>query len=822
MEIKHKATAEPWLINDQIQSFLHIANIKFTANLGGAMKSSLLQKLLWLLAILVLAFAGFAYLPIPGLESPHARSMAWKKLQQSAAVHDTRGEDHFASLAVSENLKRPFPAMRMRADNPTTKERVELGRLLYFDPVLSGENDMSCAHCHHPDLGFSDNRGLAMGKGGKGLGNERNGGAILRRGSPTIWNAAHNHRQFWDGRASALEDQARNPIQDQNEMAQDSSALVQELQAIPEYVRLFENAFGASNGATITFQRVASALAAFERTILSHSSAFDRYANGEVSALSASERRGFNVFRSLKTRCFECHNLPTFANPDFKVIGVPDLPNLKPDSGRAEVLPASSEQEKSIFIRAFKVPTLRNVALTAPYMHNGIFTTLEEVIDFYANGGGPGRGLQLPNIDDKIRKFDLSANEKQDLIAFLHALTDESAKPQIPAAVPSGLPVVPKLANQSPEMKAFKPQIVEKKNARVEKQDRRVIVKAGASIQAGLDAAQPGDTVLVHAGVYHEALTLDVSGVTLLGVSENGARPVLDGRNVLADGLVGSCGKFEMRNFEVRNYTANGLMINRGNGVTFREIHCDNPGLYGLYPVECLNVLVERCSVTGAKDAGIYVGQSQDIIVRECKAYANVCGIEIENSINAVVENNEAYNNAGGILVFLLPNNPSKLSRNCKVVNNRVYENNHVNFGDPTAIVSRVPSGSGILIMAGDEVEVTANEIRDNNSFGVAVLGLDMVFGAGSQYDVEPTPERCWIHANTMARNGAKPEGMIKELGFSGADLLWDLSGYDNSWDQAGATKMPNTLPSKSWPAILRRANWRMWQVIVKLAGGEA
>ena len=117
---------------------------------------------------------------------------------------------------------------------------------------------------------------------------------------------------------------------------------------------------------------------------------------------------------------------------------------------------------------------------------------------------------------------------------------------------------------------------------------------------AGLDAAQAGDTVLVHAGVYHEALTLDVSGVTLLGVSENGARPVLDGRNILSDGLVGSCSKFEMRNFEVRNYTANGLMINRASGVTFREIHCDNPGLYGLYPVECLNVLVERCSVTGA------------------------------------------------------------------------------------------------------------------------------------------------------------------------------------------------------------------------------
>ena len=170
--------------------------------------------------------------------------------------------------------------------------------------------------------------------------------------------------------------------------------------------------------------------------------------------------------------------------------------------------------------------------------------------------------------------------------------------------------------------------------------------------------------------------------------------------------------------------------------------------------------------------------------------------------------------NAGGILVFLLPNNPSKVSRNCKVIGNRVHDNNHENFADPNSAVSGVPSGTGILIMAADEVEVTQNEIQDNNSYGVAIVGLDIDSKEPTSYDVNPVPQSCWVHKNTMKNNGLDPDPSVLKLGLPGADLLWDLSGYDNSWDQPSARSMPPILPNKSWPDILRRANWRLWKIL--------
>ena len=231
------------------------------------MKISLIFKLVLVLIFLVL---GFIYFPIPSL-----------KIDKLEPFELT--ESHFSLIQASHNLYRPFPEMTTRSDNPTTAEKSELGRLLYFDSVLSGDNDISCAHCHHPDLGFSDNRGLSMGKGGKGLGQARNGGTIIRRGSPTIWNTAYNHRQFWDGRALDLEDQAQNPIQHKDEMAQNPEELIGELRALPEYVQRFDQAFGGKKGSGLTFKNLTYAIAAFERTIISQNSRFDRYARDDQS-----------------------------------------------------------------------------------------------------------------------------------------------------------------------------------------------------------------------------------------------------------------------------------------------------------------------------------------------------------------------------------------------------------------------------------------------------------------------------------------------------------------------------------------------------------
>lgn len=709
----------------------------------------------------------------------------------------------------SGGLRRPFPAMNQRASNPTTPEKIELGRLLYFDPVMSGDNTQSCATCHHPDLGFSDGRSFSMGVDGKGIGTEREGGAELRRGAPTIWNAAYSHKLFWDGRANDLEDQARSPITAPDEMNQKPEELVEELKKIPEYTQMFDKAFGGSNGSSVTFDNVMNAVAAFERTIISNNSAFDRYAAGDSTALTAEQRRGLSLFRSLKTRCFECHGFPTFANPDFKVIGVPPMPGQKEDLGRAEI--EGGEPYK----HAFKVPTLRNVALTAPYMHNGRFQTLEEVVDFYASGGGHGNKMDLKNIDDKIRRFSITPQERKDLVAFLHSLTDESQKPQIPEKVPSGLPVVSRIKPtvEGSALAVSNPAAFTA-NPLPQRDPTTWRVKPGESIQSALDRSIPGDVIEIHPGTYNEMLLIDIDNITIRGLKENGQRAVLDGQNKLTDAVITSGHKFTIEGLSVKDYVNNGITVHGATDVTFRDLIVHNTGLYGVYPVECKGVLVEECVLTGIKDAAIYVGQSRDIIVRNNECHDNVAGIEIENSVHSLIENNYLHDNTAGMLVFLLPNNPSKVGSDHKVKNNRIINNNHENFGDPGAIVGKLIPGTGLLIMAADRTEVTANEIRGNESFGIAVVGLAVAYPKGRTFDVGAIPEENRIHGNTLADNGRNPGGLIKEVGAKNADIFWDGSGWNNSFEQIGAKSFPVVLPSNNWPNLLSRAYTRAFNFL--------
>ena len=326
----------------------------------------------------------------------------------------------------------PFPEMVGADTNPMTPEKVELGRLLFFDPVLGGDNTMACATCHNPLFGLSDGRPRAMGFGGTGVGPERHGGAELGRNSPTLWNAAYNFRQFWDGRANDLEHQAAFPIQAPDEMNQDPDELVDELLAIPAYVERFRAVFGGEAEEALTFDSVVQALAAFERTLLSFNSKFDRFAGGDESAMNLQERRGMELFMSERLKCIECHKLPTFSDDQFHVIGVPE--DGTRDPGRAKV-PGEGP------FGAFKVPTLRNIEVTGPYMHNGHFTSLDAILDFYSKGAGKALNEPDLEIDQRIRPFTITPEEKEAVLAFLHTLTDDSCNPVPPEAVPSGLPV---------------------------------------------------------------------------------------------------------------------------------------------------------------------------------------------------------------------------------------------------------------------------------------------------------------------------------------------------------------------------------------------
>lgn len=308
--------------------------------------------------------------------------------------------------SLKERYQRPV-AVPFPEDNAPSQARELLGRTLFFDPRLSGSNWIACATCHNPGLAWGDGLPRAIGHGMQ----------VLGRRTPTILNLAWAEALFWDGRAASLEEQALGPIQAPGEMNQPLESLVEKLQAIPEYHPLFHKAYPNE---PISAATMAKALATFERTVVSDQAPFDRWIEGEEDAISKAAKRGFVVFNA-QARCSQCHSTWRFTDDSFHDIGV-----ASDDQGRGTLLAGIPAMQ-----HAFKTPTLRNVNRRAPYMHNGSESTLEQVIDFYAQGGR----LQRPSLSSEIRPLPLTADDQNDLIAFLHTLTSDD-KPLVMPTLP--------------------------------------------------------------------------------------------------------------------------------------------------------------------------------------------------------------------------------------------------------------------------------------------------------------------------------------------------------------------------------------------------
>jgi len=342
--------------------------------------------------------------------------------------------------------------------------------------------------------------------------------------------------------------------------------------------------------------------------------------------------------------------------------------------------------------------------------------------------------------------------------------------------------------------------------------NRTIPVRAGESIQSAIDGAKPGDVIEVESGIYHEALKVSTHNLTLHGQSVDPAGwPILDGESKMDNGAFVTGSFFTIERFQIRNYTQNGVISQGTVGPVYRDLIIEDPGEYALFPILSTDVLIERVKASGAADSALYVGESKDIIVRDSEPFQNVTGIEIENSVNAVVENNYVHDNTAGILVFLLPHKNAKDGHNTKVINNRVENNNTPNFATQ-GIVREVPPGIGILILIADGTEVTGNTLSGNNSVGLAVVSADIFFKDTSDFDIPLTPEQTWVHDNTYRNNGAKSADFLVKAGLPGVDVLWDAGAWDNTFDESNIKAFP-VLPSSAWPGVLKKAVWQVLQL---------
>ncbi len=309
-----------------------------------------------------------------------------------------------------------LPAVPIPKDNPQSEAKIALGHQLSFDTRLSKNDSISCAGCHLPFAGGGGHTARAFGHGGE-----------LGRWAPTWDNSGYYTSLFWDGRAASLEEQTgalpghMGPISAPGEMGGDVNEVVKKLNAIPEYKRAFNKAFGED----ATPQNLAKAIAAYERTLVATDSPFQRYVNGDGKALSTSAKRGFELFRG-KAQCVICHTPPLMTDNGFHNIGVPQVGPLAEDNGRYDV--TKKDEDKG----AFKTPTLYNSGSLLFYMHDGAFSTLEEVVAHYNRGGNP----KDAHLSPLIQPLKLTEKEQADLVAFMKSLTDERLnhieRPELP------------------------------------------------------------------------------------------------------------------------------------------------------------------------------------------------------------------------------------------------------------------------------------------------------------------------------------------------------------------------------------------------------
>jgi cytochrome c peroxidase len=304
-----------------------------------------------------------------------------------------------AMAADSPKVPAGMPPLAWPRTNRYSAAKVELGRFLYFDKRLSADESISCATCHDPRFAFTDGAAVSTGiRSQKG-----------NRSAPTVINRGYAMAQFWDGRANSLEEQVKGPMANPIEMGNSHEAIVGKLKSIAGYREMFEKAFGSGE---IDIDRVAMAIATFERTVVSGNAPYDRYKRGDRKAMSAEQVRGRSVFFE-KAQCDKCHEGANFTLNAYANLGIgSDRP--EPDVGRFAV--TKDPRDWGVF----KTPTLREIEHTAPYMHDGSLRTLEDVVEFYNKGGIANR-----NLDPNIKPLKLTDAEKRDLVAFLKALSGE-------------------------------------------------------------------------------------------------------------------------------------------------------------------------------------------------------------------------------------------------------------------------------------------------------------------------------------------------------------------------------------------------------------